>query len=191
MCSSDLNDNATTGFSGSMFLSIQLWSRPSYLNSEDTNSGATVGFGVGLLAPAAGLAVGVGTTAVGVAVGAVLGLFVFGAVVTAGAFVTAGFFALTVTLQVSFFFQTFANTTALPAFLTFTTTLVFFFFERLTTFLPDLMDQTAFFPFFSLIVFFCPAEMLTFFVLSFGAFFFAAAGEDGIDTPRSNAAVIT
>ena len=46
-----------------MFLSIQLWSRPSYLNSEDTNSGATVGFGVGLLAPAAGLAVGVGTTA--------------------------------------------------------------------------------------------------------------------------------
>ena len=38
------------------------------------------------------------------------------------------------------------------------------------------MDQTAFFPFFSLIVFFCPAEMLTFFVLSFGAFFFAAAG---------------
>lgn len=85
-----------------MFLSIQLWSRPSYLNSEDTNSGATVGFGVGLLAPAAGLAVGVGTTAVGVAVGAVLGLFVFGAVVTAGAFVTAGFFALTVTLQVSF-----------------------------------------------------------------------------------------
>lgn len=100
-----------------MFLSIQLWSRPSYLNSEDTNSGATVGFGVGLLAPAAGLAVGVGTTAVGVAVGAVLGLFVFGAVVTAGAFVTAGFFALTVTLQVSFFFPTFANTTALPAFL--------------------------------------------------------------------------
>lgn len=174
-----------------MFLSIQLWSRPSYLNSEDTNSGATVGFGVGLLAPAAGLAVGVGTTAVGVAVGAVLGLFVFGAVVTAGAFVTAGFFALTVTLQVSFFFPTFANTTAFPAFLPFTTTLVFFFFERLTTFLPDLMDQTAFFPFFSLIVFFCPTEMLTFFVLSFGAFFFAAAGEDGIDTPRSNAAVIT
>ena len=57
--------------------------------------------------------------------------------------------------------------------------------------LHDLMDQTAFFPFFSLIVFFCPTEMLTFFVLSFGAFFFAAAGEDGIDTPRSNAAVIT
>ena len=71
--------------------------------------------------------------AVGVDVGAVLGLFVFGAVVTAGAFVTAGFFALTVTLQVSFFFPTFANTTALPAFLPFTTTLVFFFFERLTT----------------------------------------------------------
>ena len=124
-------------------------------------------------------------------VGAVLGLFVFGAVVIAGAFVTAGFFSLTVTLQVSFFFPTFANTTAFPAFLPFTTTLVFFFFERLTTFLPDLMDQTAFFPFFSLIVFFCPTEMLTFFVLSFGAFFFAAAGEDGIDTPRSNAAVIT
>ena len=38
------------------------------------------------------------------------------------------------------------------------------------------MNQTAFFPFFSLIVFFCPTEMLTFFVLSFGAFFFAAAG---------------
>ena len=141
--------------------------------------------------PCSGVAVGVGTTAVGVAVGAVLGLFVFGAVVIAGAFVTAGFFSLTVTLQVSFFFPTFANTTAFPAFLPFTTTLVFFFFERLTTFLPDLMDQTAFFPFFSLIVFFCPTEMLTFFVLSFGAFFFAAAGEDGIDTPRSNAAVIT
>ena len=145
--------------------------------------------------PCSGVAVGVGTTAVGVAVGvavgAVLGLFVFSAVVTAGAFVTAGFSALTVTLQVSFFFPTFANTTAFPAFFPFTTTLVFFFFERLTTFLPDLMDQTAFFPFFSLIVFFCPTEMLTFFVLSFGAFFFAAAGEDGIDTPRSNAAVIT
>ena len=120
--------------------------------------------------PCSGVAVGVGTTAVGVAVGAVLGLFVFGAVVIAGAFVTAGFFSLTVTLQVSFFFPTFANTTAFPAFLPFTTTLVFFFFERLTTFLPDLMDQTAFFPFFSLIVFFCPTEMLTFFVLSFGAF---------------------
>lgn len=98
--------------------------------------------------PCSGVAVGVGTTAVGVAVGvaigvavgAVLGLFVFGAVVTAGAFVTAGFFALTVTLQVSFFFPTFANTTAFPAFFPFTTTLVFFFFERLTTFLPDLMD---------------------------------------------------
>ena len=126
--------------------------------------------------PCSGVAVGVGTTAVGVAVGAVLGLFVFGAVVIAGAFVTAGFFSLTVTLQVSFFFPTFANTTAFPAFFPFTTTLVFFFFERLTTFLPDLMDQTAFFPFFSLIVFFCPTEMLTFFVLSFGAFFFAAAG---------------
>ena len=59
--------------------------------------------------PCSGVAVGAGTTAVGVAVGAVLGLFVFGAVVTAGAFVTAGFFALTVTLQVSFFFPTFAN----------------------------------------------------------------------------------
>lgn len=70
--------------------------------------------------PCSGVAVGVGTTAVGVAVGvtvgAVLGLFVFGVVVTAGAFVTVGFFALTVTLQVSFFFPTFANTTAFPAF---------------------------------------------------------------------------
>lgn len=47
--------------------------------------------------PCSGVTVGVGTTAVGVAVGAVLGLFVFGAVVIAGAFVTAGFFALTVT----------------------------------------------------------------------------------------------
>lgn len=43
--------------------------------------------------PCSGVAVGAGTTAVGVAVGAVLGLFVFGAVVIAGAFVTAGFFS--------------------------------------------------------------------------------------------------